>query len=61
MDVDGKKLEVVLECLVLDNPRSARDYTDNLLTWSLEELIEYRDRRKSQIEGIPKSPFRPHP
>ncbi len=56
-----EKLEVVLECLALDNPRSARDYIDNLMTWSLDELIAYRDHRKEQAESLPKSPFRPHP
>ncbi len=55
------KLEVVLECMALDNPRSARDYVDNLMTWSIEELVEYRARRKKQVEELPKSTFRPHP
>jgi hypothetical protein len=55
------KLEVVLECLALDNPRSPREYIDNLMTWSLEELVEYRERRKRQINALPKSPFRTHP
>ncbi len=55
------KLDVVLDCLALDNPRSAREYIDNLMTWSLEELVEYRERRKRQAESLPKIPFRPHP
>jgi hypothetical protein len=47
--------------MALDAPRSPRDYIESLMTLSLEELVEYLDRRKRQMESMPKSPFRPHP
>lgn len=61
MDRHEDKLEVVLECLALDNPRSHRDYIDNMMTWELEALIKYRDSRKRQLDALPKSPFKPRP
>lgn len=61
MGSEGEKLEVVLECMALDNPRSPRDYIENMMTWDLDDLIKYRDMRKSLLEALPKSPFRPHP
>lgn len=35
-------------CALLDDPPGARDYIDNLMTWSMEELIAYLDRRKKR-------------
>jgi hypothetical protein len=61
MERDENKLEVVLECMALDDPRSPRDYIESLMTWSLKDLVEYLDRRKRQVGSMPKSPFRPHP
>ncbi len=58
---DEQKLALVLECLDMDNPRSARDYIDNLLTWSPEDLTAYRKRRKREQAAMAGSSFRPHP
>ncbi|HUL62052.1 MAG TPA: hypothetical protein VLT35_03230 [Methanocella sp.] len=58
---DEKKLAVVRECLLIDNPRSPEEYIASLMAWDFTELEAYLERRKREQAslGVPK--FRPHP
>jgi hypothetical protein len=58
---DRKKLEIVLECMEIDDPRSPPEYIKNMLTWNMEELMQYRDRRSMERKILPPTIFRPHP
>ncbi len=58
---DDKKLAVVRECLLIDNPRSPKEYLASLMTWDIAELEAYLDRRRREQASLGPPKFRPHP
>ena len=56
-----EKRAIVQECALIDNPRSPKDYAENLMTWDLTDLKEYLERRRREQAGLAADKFRPHP
>jgi hypothetical protein len=54
-------MAIVRECLVLDNPRSPKEYISNLMTWDMAELEAYLERRRLEQASLGPTQFRPHP
>ena len=59
-DEDTKRA-IVRECALIDDPRSPKDYIDNLMTWDFADLKEYLERRRRERTGLGSDKFRPHP